>query len=92
MILQHCTISTLVAATLAVAGPHPGNCSLNVPLRWTVNTTYVDGITPSAITGDGSSYGDGQAGVSAIINVCSGTNDAVLLLSSPRALAVWSGP
>lgn len=79
-------IYVLAVATVAAARGHAGSCNLNVPLQWTVNSLYVDGTTPSAITGDGSSYVNGQAGVSAIVNVCSGTNDAVLVLNSPRAL------
>jgi hypothetical protein len=79
--------SLLTGAALALSlagGIHAGSCNLNVPLQWTINPMYVDGATASAITGDGAPYANGQAGVTAIINVCSGTNDATLVLSSPR--------
>jgi len=48
---------------------------------------YVDGITRFAIQGDGSPYVNGQSGVDAVINVCSGTGDATLLLSGGRTMA-----
>lgn len=67
-------------APLLAHAAHGGTCNLNLPVQWTLNSLYVDG-TPSAITGDGSPYVNGQAGVSATINVCS-TNDAVMITSS----------
>ena len=84
--IRNCMIYGLAAATLVVAKAHGGSCTLDVPLEWKVNGMYVDGTTPSAITDDGSSYTNGQAGVHAILNVCSGTNDAVLVLSAPRTV------
>jgi hypothetical protein len=54
-----------------------GNCNLDLPIRWTVNSTFVDN-SATAITGDGSPYVNGQSGVSATIKICTGTNDAVL--------------
>jgi hypothetical protein len=47
---------------------------------------YFDGVTPSAIQGDGAPYVNGQSGVATVIHVCSGTYDATLLLSSRRTM------
>src|SRR5215475_7545550 len=61
-----------------------GSCNLDAPLVWTINPTYVDGITATLISGDGSPYINGQSGVSATIKVCEGTNDAVLQLGGKQ--------
>lgn len=78
------------AGTLAITAFPPtafgGNCNLDLPLRWTVNPTFVDN-TPAGITGDGSPYVNGQSGVAATIKVCAGTNDAVLQ-SGQRSLSI----
>lgn len=55
--------------------------------QWILNSLYVDNTTANAIQGDGSPYVNGQSGVTAVINVCSGTTDATLLLGSPRKLS-----
>lgn len=83
--IRNCMIYGFAVAALA-ANAHGGNCNLDVPLQWTAKSMYIDGTTPSAITDDGSPYTNGQSGVHAIINVCSGTHDAVLVLSSPRSV------
>jgi hypothetical protein len=49
--------------------------------------TYVDGTTRNAIHSDGSTYIDGQGGVTPRIKVCS-TGDATLSLSAPRYYVV----
>ena len=80
-------LSLTLSATAGLA--HGGTCNLDLPLQWTVNPTYVDGLTANAITGDGSPYVNGQSGVAATIKVCTGTNDAVLMLgSSARVFSV----
>src|SRR5689334_6298287 len=68
-----------LAFTNLIAAPaHGGTCNPDPPLQWTLNPTYVDNVTASSITGDGSPYVNGQSGVTATIKVCTGTNDAVL--------------
>jgi hypothetical protein len=64
----------------------PGSCT-NPSIQWTINPIYVDGTTPNAVQSDGSPYIDGQPGVSAVVHVCSGTYDAILLLSKSRSLS-----
>lgn len=68
----------MALTTLIAAPARGGTCNLDPPLQWTLNPLYVDNVTPSAITGDGSPYVNGQSGVTATIKVCTGTNDAVL--------------
>src|SRR5215469_14028574 len=77
----------LTLALAAAAYAQKGTCTLNIPVQWTIQPTYVDGATPSAVCSDGGAYIDGQTGVTAKINVCS-TGDATLSLSSPRYYAV----
>ncbi len=68
-------IPALFLAQAAVAQ----NCNkLNVPVQWTIHSMYVDQSTPAAITGDGSPYVNGQSGVEAVIQVCSGSFDATM--------------
>ncbi|HKE21418.1 MAG TPA: hypothetical protein VKB88_03450 [Bryobacteraceae bacterium] len=74
-------ISCGLLALPVVAAGH-GSCNLDVPLEWTIASTYVDGTTPNLIGSDGSPYLNGQSGVAATIKVCDGTNDAVLQLES----------
>jgi hypothetical protein len=76
----------LLSAGIQAASAQKGRCT-NPGLEWTINPTYVDGMTHNAIQGDGSPYVDGQSGVSAVINVCSGSTDATLQLSKPRVLS-----
>jgi hypothetical protein len=69
----------------AAAAPDPaGTCNRNIPVQWVIQTAYIDNLTMNALQSDGSAYIDGQTGVTARINVCSGTNDATLSLSSQR--------
>jgi hypothetical protein len=82
----------VVALLLALAASSveaKGSCSSQNPgLEWTINTLYVDG-SAAAIQGDGASYINGQSGVSTVINVCSGSYDATMLLSgSSRSWSV----
>jgi hypothetical protein len=80
-----CVVLAAVLPLPAVAG----TCNLDVPLRWTLNSIYTDGISATLITGDGLPYVNGQSGVTATIKVCTGTNDAVLQLNSAaRAFTV----
>jgi hypothetical protein len=68
------------AAILPLAA---GNCHLDVPLQWTIASTYVDGATPNLLVSDGGgAYVNGQSGIQAIIEVCDGTNDAVMQFGS----------
>jgi hypothetical protein len=70
-------------AILPLAGANTGNCHLDVPLQWTISSTYVDGVTPNLVISDGGgSYVDGQSGIQATIKVCDGTNDAVMEFNS----------
>src|ERR1051325_4894004 len=75
---------TFLAATSAFA-QKAGSC-VNPSIQWTINPTYIDGST-NAVQSDGATYIDGQPGVSAVVHVCSGTYDAILLLSKGRALS-----
>jgi hypothetical protein len=75
----------VMAATAAANAEAKGTCA-NPGVTWTIDGLYVDG-TPAAIQGDGAAYADGQSGVTAHINVCSGTYDATLLLSGRRSLS-----
>ena len=76
-----------VVCLLAGVRAYGGHCTLDQPLQWIINPTYVDRTTTSAITGDGSPYVDGQSGVAAVINVCSGSGDATLVVSRGRTMA-----
>jgi hypothetical protein len=67
---------------LSFGGSGGGSCNLDVPLVWTIQSTYVDGMAATLITSDGSPYVNGQSGVIATIKICEGTNDAVLQLGS----------
>ena len=89
---NRCFCSLIFAVTPLLAAGH-GSCNLDVPLQWSIASTYVDGTTPNLVLGDGSPYANGQSGVEATIKVCDGTNDAVLQLSSPRNVSViFSNP
>ena len=77
-LLNRLRVIPAILPILLTGTAHGGNCNLDVPLQWTVNSTFVDNTTPTAIIGDGSAYVNGQMGVSATIKVCAGTNDAVL--------------
>ena len=88
------------------SGGGKGSCTSDIPITWQIVSpaptwTFSDGTTtgpaPSAtpISGDGisgNSYSDGGSGVTrSVINICSGTGDATLLLdtSSPtRSITV----
>ena len=75
---------TFRAAGTAFAGK-PGSC-VNPSLQWTIGPNYIDGTT-NAVQSDGATYIDGQPGVSAVVHVCSGTYDAILLLSKGRTFS-----
>ena len=77
------TLATTLIAFNAYAKPR---ASQNPGLQWTINTLYIDGSV-AAIQGDGAPYVNGQTGVDAVINVCSGTYDATLNLSGGRSLS-----
>jgi hypothetical protein len=72
-------------AASAASAQKPGSC-VNPSIQWTINPTYIDGTT-NAVQSDGATYIDGQPGVSAVVHVCSGTYDAILLLSKGRTLS-----
>ncbi len=83
------------AAVLTVSAPAAdaaGACkNVNPGLVWTIQPTYIDNTTPTAIYSDGAngsnpSYVDGVDGVEAVINVCSSTDDATLNLSTSTRL------
>ena len=71
----------LASVSTALAGP----CR-DIPTTWTIASVFVDGTTATRIYGDGASYVDGSQGVMAAIKVCSGTNDAVLSMSTGRSV------
>src|SRR5215469_8310291 len=82
------TTLMMVLLSLAAVGAHAQKKGcVNPPIQWSINALYVDGVTPNAIQGDGSPYIDGQPGVTAVIYVCSGSNDATLLLGHGRTLS-----
>jgi hypothetical protein len=68
----------LSIGTEVFAAPH---CS-NISTVWTLNSTFVDGITGTRIYSDGATYVDGSRGVSASIKC--GTDDAVLIVGGTR--------
>jgi hypothetical protein len=71
------------AAILPLVAATPGNCNLDVPLQWTINPIYIDGVTNDLVLGDGGGpYVNGQSGIQATIKVCDGTNDAVMQFGS----------
>lgn len=76
MILAGLTLSVATSAAFAT------QCS-DLPAQWTINNTYVDGVTPSLITSDGSAYVNGTTGVTAYVTTCS-TGDAVVSLSGSQ--------
>lgn len=75
------------AALNPLAAANPNSCK-DIATRWTVNEYYVDGITLNSIRGDGAGpFINGQSGVTATIQICNGTNDAVLMTGSSRKLS-----
>jgi len=77
---------------LSVVGPaqlyggKPGGCQ-DIATQWTVNDRYIDGTTLNAIRADSlGPYKNGQSGVTATIQICNGSNDAVLMTGSSRQL------
>src|SRR5262245_25536649 len=73
-------------AALALATPAAAAPCRDIPTVWTLSSTFVDSTTSSRIYSDGASYTDGGKGVSATIKLCSGTNDAVLVVTSGRSI------
>ena len=70
-----------------LAGGPPPKCT-DVATQWTLSDYYTDGTTVNAIRSDGSGpYASGQSGVTATIQICNGTNDAVLSTGSSRRLS-----
>jgi hypothetical protein len=78
------TLVILCAAASAQAAK--GGCK-DPGIQWTINPDYVDGSV-AAIQGDGAPYANGQPGVTAVIQVCSGTYDATLNLQNGRSFTV----
>jgi hypothetical protein len=84
--LENMKISLLACFAIFANFSLAGNCnSVNPPMTWTINPIYVDNVTANAIQGDGSPYVDGASGVSAVMQVCSGSNDATLNLGTRSA-------
>jgi len=83
------SVGLLLAAaglTPLTAG-NPNSCS-DIATQWTVNDYYTDGTTLNAIRSDAAGpYKNGQSGVTATIQICNGTNDAVLMTGSSRQLS-----
>ena len=88
MFLRLFFVGVLLAAMLApLHAAKPGGCA-DVATQWTLNDYYVDGTTLNAIRADGlGPYKNGQSGVTATIQICNGTNDAVLMTGSSRQLS-----
>ncbi len=63
------------------------SCS-DVSTTWTIQPYYTDGITLNAIQPDAAgAYVNGKSGVTATIQICNGSNDAVLLAGSTRQIS-----
>ena len=77
----------LLTAAMNAAETAKGNSCTDPGTQWVINPLYIDGSTPNAIQGDGSPYVNGQSGVTAVIQVCSGTTDATLLLANSRKVS-----
>src|SRR5262249_41658565 len=80
-------VLSLLVFTVQAAHAQAGGKCTNPGIQWVINPMYIDGTTPNAIQGDGSPYINGQSGVDTVINVCSGSFDATLLLSHGRSLS-----
>lgn len=80
--------SVLLSASLTLfAGGPPSGCA-DVATQWIVNDYYTDGTTLNGIRADaGGPYRNGQSGVTATIQICNGTNDAILMTGSSRQLS-----
>ena len=74
------------AATLAIASHATAAPCRDIPTVWTLNGTFGTTTTATRIYSDGASYSDGSEGVSATIKLCSGTNDAVLIVGGGRTI------
>ena len=78
-------LACLVIVPQLYAGK-PG-CS-DVSTAWTIQPYYADGLTRNAIQPDaGGAYINGKSGVTATIQICNGTNDAVLMAGSTRQIS-----
>jgi len=89
MLLRTCfTVFLISAAGLApLYGGKPAPCQ-DIATQWTVSDYYTDGTTLNAIRADGlGPYKNGQSGVTATIQICSGNGDAVLMTGSSRQLS-----
>lgn len=86
-----CCVIVLSAIGIAPLTAGPGACR-DIPLRVTL-FNYAGSTIPSAIYSDGGGeYVDGVSGVSAAIKICSGTNDAVLNVSSSKRTFTFAFP
>lgn len=75
----------LCGVSVAFGAFGAGKCNADIPLQWEIRELYADG-TPNAIRSDGSLYIHGVNGVErSVINVCSGSYDATLLLARTPA-------
>jgi hypothetical protein len=76
--------SAFIALLALVYAPaaFPASCdSINSPIQWNVRTQYVD-TTYNRIQSDGKGvYINGQSGVDAVLNACSGSGDARIQIS-----------
>ena len=82
------TIMGISMALLSAAAASGGRCTADIPLVWEIRALYVDGTTPNLVTGDGSVYRHGESGVESVIQVCAGSNGAVLWASTQRSVSV----
>lgn len=79
------------AQNLAAQGGKGGGKCENVPIR--VTLLPLSGGLTSVLSGDGSdSYQDGVQGVSARINLCSGSNDATITSGQTRKIGITFPP
>ena len=91
-------LAAITAALAASVEAQGGHCTSDIPISWSLNSTYAAGATsaPAAIYSDGGggsnpSYVNGVDGVTAIIHVCSGTNDATLDTSQSTTRSIgWN--
>jgi len=78
-------LAALAATACALAA---GHTTCGFPVQWTVNNTYVDGVTTSLVTSDGKgAYVNGQSGVSVSVDC---NNDALMALGGSTRFVQFS--
>ena len=91
MKMKRTTLAALVALAAAVVYSSAGGAApcKNPGTQWVIMPSYpVDGL-PNRITGDSMPYVSGQTGVTAVIQVCSGSYDATIDIGSRSGRSIW---